>query len=533
MVSIALEMATEDFQQIQIRCPKCTQRFRVGPELKGRMVECGACEFRFRVDDESQVKSRKFYPGEKLSQGLNRYSRQPHSEFSANLPVEVAHYADVPDIERFEPTPISKVIVGLVGAGIMAITLLILITGASQQGVLNGVTTDRRMVIAGFFAVVGVVMIAYANPRARAKATLLAFIPGLGLILTPLWLTDGSKPLVGTNAVVIPPSAPVVTVDGRKKISDLKAEVLYAPMERALIEADGQGHVVGIWMKGIRDSNAALVNTYLMRVSGASEQSHLYPRLNQNYLLVLTRSQLSLEEMAKQCERVGEVDAVFPELHLIQVTVDNEQFNELPIAKLSDPEDGAFYQLNYRELLCIDIRRINEALIRLSSAPPVQSRDDIIKRMTELLYMSDREMLANICKALTIWSDGTDDSAQAAMRAAKAIDENHDEIPIAAVVFLTKWKQPGVYPILDKMWKRDPAIWEEVYMKSGAPAADFIIPHLKEGSNRHRMSAARIAGRVGGEKLEKALRAVFEETADLELKTSFENALAAIAQGKH
>ncbi len=526
------EMATEDFQQIQIRCPKCTQRFRVSPELRGRMVECGACEFRFRVDDDSQVRSRKFYPGEKLKYGLNSYSRQPQTEFSAKLPVEVAQYAEVSDIERFEPTPISKVIVGLVGGAIMTLTLLILITGASQQGVLNGVTTDRRMVIAAFFALVGIVMISYANPRARVKATSLAIIAGLGLILTPLWLTEGSKPLAATSAVEVAPSAPVVTIDSRKKVADLKAEVLYSPMEKALIESNGQGHVIGVWMKGIRDSNAALVNTYLMRVSGASEQSHLYPRLNQNYLLVLTRSQLSLEEMAKQCERVGDVDAVVPELRLIQVTVDNEQFNELPIAKLSDPEDGAFYKLNYRELLCIDIRRINEALARLSAVRPVQSRDDIINRMTELLGMSDREMLANLCKALTVWSDGSDDSPKVAMTTAKAINDKYDEIPMEAVVFLTKWKQRDVYPILDKMWKRDPAIWEEVYMRSGEPAGEFISPHLKEGSLRHRMSAARIAGRVGGSKVEQELRVLCEETSDLELKTSFENALQAIAKSK-
>jgi hypothetical protein len=525
-------MATDDSQQIQIRCPKCTQRFRVGQELKGRMVECGACEFRFRVDEDSNVKSRKFYPGEKRKHGLNLYSRQPQIEFAANLPVEVAHYAEVPDIERFEPTPMSKVIVGLVGAGVMAITLLILVTGASQHGVLNGVTTDRRMVIAAFFAVVGTVMISYANPRARGKATFLALIAAAGLILTPIWLTEGSKPLIGTNSVIPAISSPVSMGDGRKKIADLKAEVLYAPMEKALLEAGTQGHVIGVWMKGIRDSNAALVNSYLMRASGASEQSHLYPRMNQNYLLVLTRSQLSLEEMAKQCERVGQVDSVIPELHLIQVTVDNEQFNELPIAKLSDQEDGSFYQMNYRELLCIDIRRINEALLRLSVAKPVQSRDDIIRRMIELLDLSDREMLSNLCKALTQWSNGTDGAPGAAMKAAIAIDAKHDEIPMEAAAFLIKWRQPEVYPILDKMWQREPTMWEEVYMKSGAPAQDFIIPHLIEGSNRHRMSAARIAGRLGGEKIEKTLRSVWENTTDLELKTSFENALAAMSRSK-
>lgn len=524
-------MAEEDFQQIQIRCPKCTQRFRVGPELKGRMVECGACEFRFRVDDEAQVKSRKFYPGEKKDPTLNRYSRQPHMEYSSHLPVEQAHYADVTDIERFEPTPISKVIVGLVGGGIMALTLLLLITGSSPQGIFGGVPTDRRMVIAGFFAIVGTLMISYANPAARVKATIIAALGAVALIGTPLVFTDGSKPLVGTSKDAVP-TAPVVTVESRKKLSEIKSTVVYSPMEKALLEAGQDGHVIGVWLKGIRDSNAALATSYLMRVSGAAEQSHLYPRLNQNYLLVLIQSQLSLEELGLQCKRVGEVDDVISELHLIEVTVDNNQFNELSISKLSDKTDGAFYQLNYRELQCIDIRRINEAVLRLAGADPVQSRDDIIKRMVELLEMSDKEMLANLCKALAVWSDGKDGAPEAAMRVAAEFYRKNKELPIEAAVFLTKWQQPGIYPILDELWERDPIFWEDVYLKSGPLAEQGIIPRLMKGSNRHRMSAARIAGRVGGDKTKEVLSQLMAETTDLELKSSFENALSALEQLK-
>jgi hypothetical protein len=521
-------MPEEDFHQIQIRCPKCSQRFRVGPELKGRMVECGACEFRFRVDDEAQVKNRKFYPGEKKDPTLNRYSRQPHTEFAAASPVMEAHYAEAPDVERFEPTPIGKIIVGLVGGAVMAMTLLILITGATQHGLLGGVTTDRRLVIAGFAAVVGSLMIIYANPRARVKATFFALLGSLGLIATPIFITEGSKALVGgdPNTAVLNP--PTVTVDGRKKISDLKAAVGYTPMETALLQAGQGGRVVGLWLNGLRDSNTEMVYAYLLRVSGASQQSHLYPRMNQNALIVLINPKLSLEELALQCERMGEVNEIVPELHLIDVKVENERFAEQPITKLSDQQDGAFYQMNLIELLGIDIRRINSALLRLALADPVQSRDDIIKRMIELLDMSDREMLANICKALLVWSDGKDGAPEAAMKAAAARFETEKDLPIECVTFLVKWQQADAYPILEQLWLKEPTSWEEVYMKSGAPAEAGLIKHLTDGTNRHRMSAARILGRVGGNTAEEALRSALDGTTDLELKTSFTNAMEAI-----
>jgi hypothetical protein len=523
-------MPEEDFHQIQIRCPKCSQRFRVGPELKGRMVECGACEFRFRVDDEAQVKNRKFYPGEKKDPTLNRYSRQPHREFAASSPVMEAHYSEAPDVERFEPTPIGKIIVGIAGGAVMAVTLLVLITGASQHGLLGGVTTDRRLVIAGFAAVVGAMMIIYANPRARGKATFFALLGALALVATPIFMTEGSKPLSGGNLPIAPVTPPTVTVDGRKKISDLKVEVGYAPMETALLQAGQGGRVVGLWLKGLRESNAEMVYAYLMRVSQASEQSHLYPRMNQNSLIVLINPKLSLEELALQSERIGEVNQTVPELHLIGVKVENERFAEQSQTKLSDKEDGAFYQLNLRELQGIDIRRINDALLRLALADPVQSRDDIIKRMIELLEMSDREMLANICKAMIGWSDGKDGAPEAAMKAAAALFKAEKDLPIESATFLAKWQQPGIYPILEQLWLQDPTSWEEVYMKSGALAEAGLIKHLTEGSNRLRMSAARIIGRVGGKSGAEALQSALESTKDLELQTSFSNAIDAIRQ---
>lgn len=523
-------MPEEDFHQIQIRCPKCTQRFRVGPELKGRMVECGACEFRFRVDDEAQVKNRKFYPGEKKDPTLNRYSRQPHTEFAASTPLVAAHYSEAPEVERFEPTPIGKIIVGIVGGGVMAVTLLVLITGASQHGLLGGVTTDRRLVIAGFAAVVGTMMIIYANPRARGKATFFALLGALALVSTPMFLTEGSKKLGGGNQNAAPVAPPTVTVDGRKKISDLKVEVGYAPMETALLQAGQGGRVVGFWLKGLRESNAEMVFAYLMRVSQATEQSHLYPRMNQNSLIVLINPKLSLEELAIQCARIGEVNETLPELHLIEVKVENERFAEQSLAKLSDKEDGAFYQLNLRELQGIDIRRINDALMRLALAEPVQSRDDIIKRMIELLEMSDREMLANICKAMIVWSDGKDGAPEAAMKASAAHFASAKDLPIEAATFLAKWQQPDIYPILEQLWLKEPTNWEEVYMKSGAPAEAGLVKHLTEGSNRQRMSAARIIGRVGGKSGAEALQRALESTTDLELQTSFTNAIDAIRQ---
>ena len=523
-------MSADESVQIQIRCPKCTQRFRVGPELKGRMVECGACEYRFRVDDDSLVKSRKFYPGEKKDPMLIRYGRQPHLELAVPAQQDLIHYAEPPVVERVEPTPLGKIIIGLIGGAAMAITLLVLMTGGSENGFLDGVTTSRRLIIAVFVAVVGAAMIIYANPRTRVRATLFALLAAFGLIATPFFFKEGAMELTSRPLVIDVKKEPTRVNEDAENLAEFKATVGYVPMEKALLEAGKDGRVVGIWLKGLLGSNSELVKNYLMRVSAAAPSSHLYPRSNQYYLLVLINPQITFEELAIECERLGVVDRTLPEAHLIDTTVDNSRFAEQSIAKLSDKTDGAFYQLNLRELQGIDIRRINEALMRLSLAEPAQSRDDIIKRMKELMPMCDREMLTYLAKALIVWSTGQDGAPEEAMKTAQTIFEREKALPVEIVSFLTKWQQPGVYPILEQLWLNDLTQWEESFLKAGAMAEARIIPHLTKGDNRQRMSAARIAGRVGGQTAMAALREAFNQTDDLELQTSYQNAIDAIQQ---
>lgn len=518
-------MSADDIVQIQIRCPKCTQRFRVGPELKGRMVECGACEYRFRVDDESLVKNRKFYPGEKKDPMLMRYGRQPHMEFAVPEQQDVVHYAEAPGVESIEPTPLGKIIIGLFGSAAMAITLLVLMTSGSENGFLDGVTTDRRLVIAAFAAVVGAAMIIYANPRSRVKATLFALLAAAALIATPFFFKEGSTAVVSKPLEIAPVILPVVVNEEAKIAADLKYSVGYVPIENALIEAGKEGRVVGIWLKGLLGSNSELVKTYLIRVSGAASSSHLYPRSTKHYLLVLVNPRMTIEELVLECERLGEVDNTFPDMHLIDATVDNSRFEEPAVNKLSDKKDGAFYQLNLYELQCIDIRRVNEALVRLSLAEPVQSRDDIIKRMKELLPMSDREMLINLAQALTVWSDGTDGAPEEAMKVALLFYKKEQKLPLEIVSFLTKWQQPEIYPILEKLWLENITTWEAIFLNSGPLAEPRVLPHLTTGDNQRRMSAARIASRVGGEASVTALKNALNDTEDQELQTSFRNAL--------
>jgi hypothetical protein len=67
-------------------------------------------------------------------------------------------------------------------------------------------------------------------------------------------------------------------------------------------------------------------------------------------------------------------------------------------------------------------------------------------------------------------------------------------------------------------------------MRSGEPAEARLLPHLVENRKQLRMSAARIASRVGGKKSLDLLEELIAKEKDLELQSSFENARDAIQQ---
>ena len=522
-------MVVDDGNTIQIRCPQCGQRFRINQELKGRMVECGACEYRFRVDDQSLVRQKKFYPGERREIGAGLFARSPAKDLMAPANLQTTEYADAPNIASFEPVPFGKILIGLIGGAMMVFVLLILVIGGSKGSMLDGVTADRRFIIAAFTAVVGTVMIIYANPGTRPKAIVFSLLAATTLLLTPVYFKEGARPMTPSLPyLATTETTPIKVNDARKKIADLKETVGYGPMETALVGSEKNGSAVGIWMKGLQESNSQVVRNYLLQVSKSAEESHLYPRMNRSFLLVLINPQLSLEEVSQQCALMGRVDQTVAELSLVEVTVDNSRFAERPIEKLTDKTNAAFYQSNLMELKCMDLKRINDALSRLATAEPIEYRDDIVNQMIQLLEVADLEIIKNLSAAFQLWSTGKDGAPEALLRVALKWHKTNHALPLETLKFLTTWQLQEVYPILDEMWAKTPALWEETYMKSGPLAENYINKHLMEGDNSQRMSAARITGRVGSTKSVDLLKRAMEFKADAELVTSLQNAINAI-----
>jgi hypothetical protein len=513
-----------DADKLSIRCPGCGQRFKVGLELRDRMVECGTCEHRFRVNDEVVVRTKKFYPGERRTTSLDAFARVPKTTAAPKANFQTIQYSPEPvhhhPVESGSPL---RLILGFSAVAIAVLISLLLIFGGSPGGMLYGTSQSKRLMLAAFCAVVGGALLLAANPRARRKAVAGSLAMAAGLLALPFVFTEGTT----TAGPVVTDDRPLVprAEDLPQRVDDLEAlkqKLVYSPVERAL---ESDPHAIGLWLKGLQEYHKLQVRDYIIRASGADPGSHMYRR-SDDYLMVVTGVTEDLSEMARLCERFGEVKRTIDPLRVIEVEVNNASFQEGPLDKLGDSANPAFYELNRRELESIDLERARRAISRLAPVEPKLYRKDIARRMADLLREADPAMQEDIGKALPTWSepgDGSEDAARLALE--KAVE--YGDAPESLVAFLVLRQDAGSIPLIEQLWALDPNKWESHFGGMGAAIEPALLKRFPETTVTQRMSAVRLFGKVGTAAAVPVLEAQFEG-ANPELRLLLERSLEGI-----
>lgn len=496
---------TPDDSFLLIRCPSCDQRFKVGEDLRERTVECGGCEHRFRINDEVIVRGRKFYPSEQKSHELNRFSRIPLPGGETLIGIQPIRYGNMPDPAVLEPASPQRIMAGIIGVAGMVLMALLLMLGASRGGLLDGMVISNRLLMAGFACILGVLLLVYANPRARMKAVGVGLVLSTALLLMPFFFKTGSVPLggriegeSGKNASM---PAPIEEPREDGAILALRARIGTAPLVaeiQRLAIGGSDKQAIGLWFRELSESNRFLVRDYILRVTDADPASHYYPRDHGDYLLVVTGIKKSLSELAEFTSALGRTEKIYTDLSVIEVRVRSDIFIEGAIEKLSKKDDPAFYDLNKRELESIDLDRVRRAVQRLAEAEPKIYRADISRKLISLLAEDGLDFKGNICNALAVWSEVRGPASEAALIEVKKLVEKAEAVPSEIVALIVKEQNRGIIPILDELWFKNPMAWESLYADLGEPIEDTVLKRFPETTGTIRYSAVRILGRVGG-----------------------------------
>ncbi len=515
-----------------IRCPSCGQRFKVAEDLRGRTVECGGCEQRFRINDEAIVRGRKFYPGEKQDNRLTRFQRVPLAVAPPVVGTATIRYAEPPDPSTFMPLTPQRVIAGLLGYCVIGLIALLLTLGASRGGALDGITTDKRLIMACFGGFLGTVLLTYSNPRSRGRSLFSGLILTGLLAAIPFVFTAGSTKLPDQEAPYMDPFAEILEeTDALKSdVSELSLIIGTKPLEDEIERLTSEGSTrkaVGLWLRDMSEQNRFLIRDYILRATGADPQSHYYPREEGNFLMVVTGVTMTLDEMAAIAEKLGSIENIYPAISVIEVKVNDENFVEGSLQQLTDKTQPKFYEGNKRELESIDLERIERAVKRLADAEPKVYRSDISSKLLELLSMPEVKFKGDVCQALIVWADDQEKTGTVALAQAKSMLDSKIAVPEELITLAVKSKNPEIIPILETLWQENPAKWESHYASIGQIAEPSLISLFSSTSGSHRNSAVRLLGRVGtAESLDTLLSA--KTGAEAELSILLDNAISSI-----
>lgn len=494
-------MTPADKSHVLIRCPSCSQKFKVGTELMGRTVECGGCEHRFAVSEEVMERGEKFYPGERDRRALEHFQRVPGPKIgvTASTPAvpgphqEKGYYSPITRVSAF------RIAMGWVG--VVLILALVALLRVNAPGPLSDLPFGMRLAIAAAGGVVGVGLLTFANPRTR-KRTVPISIAFAAIVLAVPFVFQSKVTDTKGNETAAPVEKPGVTDKAPVELTleELRTKIGIRPLEteiRRLKDSGSGAKAYGIWLRDMGDSNRLAVRDYMIRTSGASPTSIIYPRENRDYLMVLTGLDKNLDEIAEITQPIALKQQILPELDLVEVKVDAAAFLEGPLDKLTDKADPAFYDLNKRELESIQLERVGRAARRLADAEPKLYRRDITRQLIKLLAMDNLDNYNDIARALVIWAEDPAEAAGAALIRLKRLHAAKKPVPPDLVELLAKSENSEALPLVEQLWLADAVNWERWFGDFGPIAEPVILARFPTLDPVMRHSAARLLARVG------------------------------------
>jgi len=520
-----------DPHHLQIRCPSCSQRFKVGAELMGKTVECGACEKRFEIEEDVIVRNQKFYPGERDPAVLNRFQKVPRTQ---NPGIKFVP-ASGPQFEKGYISPITRVsplriAVGWLGALLILGATFVL---AAKLPVFTELSGATRGVIAVGAGVVGLALIAFANPRTRGRTLAIASVFTILFLGTPFLFVQETLPEpretkreVGQSSQALP--APKQNEDSP---DSLRAKIGTAPLEeeiRKLSTGNQRTHAYGVWLRDLSGSDKLAVRDYLVRAIKADPTSPIYQREGRDYLMVLTGVEKPIAEVAEVTKRFARKQVIHQELDVIETEVEARFFMEGPLEKLTDKASPAFYDLNKRELESIQLDRVQRAVKRLTGAEPKIYRDDITRLLIGLLAVPEVDFPGEISAALLVWAENPVPAGEAAAYRLKIMSEAKKQVPQDLVRLLSKAKNVEALPYVRNLWMNDVTRWEPHYADFGPVAEASVLEVFPNLEGTVLRSAARVLEQVGGKDSIPVLEKARATSNDPELHVQIDSAIKVI-----
>lgn len=517
-------------ETLNIRCADCGQKFSVSSDLKDRMVECGSCESHFRISDEVIIQTKRFYPGERKAAKLNHFQRVPLSINAVPEGMQTMRYQEFDNRSGIGSASPQRTIAGIIGVLLILLSAALFFISDGPEAALAIMPLAKQLIILGFVAVVGSCLIIYANRRNRIKAVFISIILSAALLSLPFLLERSvPSPIVNTTEDNFEELTKLPEPQ-TNPITKLREQFGTRPLEeeRERLQAiKSDNNAYGIYLTNLVPRNIYTARDYLIRSTGAGPSSHPYPRDNGNYLVILTEVDLPFQKVSELAASLGEIEETHPEIGVISIRVDNDQFIAGSADKLNNKNDPAYYELNMAELRSIDMSRVQRAVERLSSTEPIIYQGDITQLLISLMEKPGVTFHDDLATALLQWSEDIGPASEAAVEVAKkqiAAGKTISE-PLGELIALGASPEGAV--IMIDLWKNTPVIWDKYLTRFGSGIQPALIAALDSNDPPLVRSAIRLLGEVGTPTALSHLRK-FNNSKDPELRVLAQRSISAI-----
>ena len=527
---------------LQIECPKCSKRFTVNGDLVGKTVECGSCDHRFLVKEESIFAERsKVYPGEKIKGNDDFLSRlgRDQSTSASNRSEKSMVGGGQPRVDAIMPAGAGQKIA--VGAGISFLFLyaFIFAVGTSDGGIFQDMMRGKRYLLGGFVCLVAGGLMLFGAKNWRGRAFLLLFTFGGALfaliLIRPVYLTP--------KAVL--DSAPELGLDdsGPDPIALIREEAGYYAIEKKLESLEkrfgglASQHLVGIFIKDLASSQFHNIENYLkieLKIPPTEAISRYSRNSDKGSLIVISGFPIDFDSVVKICDpRLGRV-TTYSDLRLIDLKLsalhDSKVTDDLR-NKLSNPQNPSYFKENLNELRALDPLRRKDAVRELAGVPVNVERrygEEIIAEFIRLIRNeTDAQLLSDLGRALSIWATDNPVAVDIVSEKVEQLIRSNSDVPASFIDFLVKANGEKAPLLIDTLWSNKPEVWRTQYIALGVSAEKRMIFHLNGPSIRITRAAASVLASIGTERALQPL-AKHQSSSDSELKALVERAIAAI-----
>lgn len=536
---------------LRIECPQCRQSFEVGEELKGRTVECGSCENRFQVTEEVTALNRdRFYPDEiRKNADLSRFGKAT----TASAPVEfrTMEYEATAKSDFVGPVAPVRTFATVFGLLLFLICALAFYFGSLPGGsLLKDVEKLERYQIAGFFGLVGFVLVVWGMLRKRIPGILLGLVGLAGLLALAHFLPVHRTPVFVSGDGGEDDSSVTSEGDGSKSntffpgITDEEPlrpdEVMKMTRWKSTVFPEvsewDEARVAAVWVREMAEFHSLEIEKYLQQELQLPSQPYFRTlsvrgKVLDGGIFVMSGVPLDLDRVEAAAERLGEVEQVIPELRVVQLRLNVELLggdasNNLN-SKLIDPTNGAFYSLNHKELLALDRGRVKAAVRRLANVKqPLQMRKDITVRLVGLLGQeSEPEMVGLLAEAIRVWSEEGDGADLVLMNQIVKMRAGGKTVPDEMMRFLAERKTASAANLMVSLWSLDPSGRQRFLVTYGSQVAPAMVPYLKNSNSALSRSAVRVLGQIGTRSQLPEMREVLGSSEDEALKVSLKQAI--------